>query len=121
MRSAARHAEDYQPGYFLARLAKDCPLLPARIWRPCHCTVNGGLDSETHDWRGTCDRYGHLVAEINGQPASLWRVWTSRDEITEAEFRYRTDAAAWDLANDPDAPFANPTEPVDVRAMKPIF
>lgn len=116
-----RHPNDPQPGFFLTRLVKGGPLMPARIWRPCVCTVNGGEDGAEHDWQPTCDRNPPLAAEVNGQPHDVDRVWMSRDVITEAEYRYLMDTAAWDRANDPTAPMANPAQPINPLTVKPLF
>jgi hypothetical protein len=113
-----RHPNDPQPGWFLAKSGKDHPLMPARIWRPCVCTIGG---EDEHDWQESCDRYPALAAEINGQPADVDRVWMSRDVITEEEFRYLTDTAAWDRQNDPAAPLANPNKPIDPLTVKTLF
>jgi len=102
-----RHANGIRPGFFLTKLVKDGPLLPARIWRPCHCTVNG---EETHDWQPTCDRFPALLAEANGKPADVMTVWMYHDEITEAEFWQRT-----------NNPITNPNQAVNLRAEAPIF
>lgn len=119
--TAPRVNEHYQPGYFLCRAVKSGPLMPARIWRPCCCTVGGGADNDEHAWTPECDRYPPLVAEIAGEPADIYRVWMSRTEITEAEYRLKLDQAIWDQHNDPDAPFANPTRAVNLRDLPPVF
>ena len=95
--------------------------LPARIHRTCHCTLNGGDESAPHPWRDTCDRYPQLEAEINGRPASVDRVWTSGEEIDEAEYRYLMDDRAHARAHRPDSPEANPRQAVDFDTLEPPF
>ena len=91
----------------MTRIVRGGPLLPARVWRPCVCTVNG---EDEHDWQLSCDRNPPYQAEINGQPANVDRVWWSRDEITKADF--------WRRMNNP---VTAPNKPVNLRTQAPIF
>lgn len=116
-----RHPDAVHPGFFTMRLVKGGPLVPARIWRPCHCTINGGLDNEAHDWRPDCDRWHRLEGEAAGKPAPVDIIWQFGQFIDQAEFEYLTDVAEWDAHNDAASPHANPREAVDLRAMRPIF
>lgn len=116
--NAPRHINDPRPGFFLVRKVRRGPLVPARIWRPCHCTING---EDEHAWRDTCDRYPGLSAEIDGFPVEIDQVWHYGKEVDEQEFNYRTEATAWDKRNDPDAPAANPDQPIDLMTVKPPF
>ncbi|MDB5243748.1 MAG: hypothetical protein JWP57_4374 [Spirosoma sp.] len=93
------------------RLVKDGPKVAARIWQD-----DNGL------WR----------AEINGEvqePAGadpyrargVLRIWHSGRRCTEGEYRYRLELKAWALANNPDHPAANPSRPISLKRMPPIF
>ena len=73
-----------EPGFWLVRLNKNAPWLPARIWRPCFCTVHG---EKEHDWTPDCDRFAPLLAEVDGvriHPVTLWH-WRGKS-IPRTEF-----------------------------------
>ena len=91
----------------------------ARIHRTCHCTIHGGDDSTPHPWRESCDRYPHLVAEIDGEPASIERVWTARREIKQHEFDYLTAVSRHIEEHEPDAYDADPYKPIDWNTLPP--
>jgi len=114
-----------QQGFYVIRLVKGGPLVPARIWRPCACTVPNGDDAidpnALHEWRETCDRFPHLRGEIDGKHADLWMVWTSGRPTTEANWRYMTDVSRWARAHAPHEPEAQPRETVNLAAIPPIF
>jgi hypothetical protein len=87
-----------QPGWYLARLVKRGPLVPARIWR---------FD-------------GRFYAEVAGRavdPLALWPRVAARP-ITEDEY-HRLVAEAARCA--PDEPAANPTKPVNLAALPAVF
>jgi len=83
------------------------------------CTVNGGDQNEPHPWRGSCDRYPHLVAEIDGKPASIERVWTAREKIEQHEFDYLTDVSRHINEHEPEAYDADPYQAVDFNTAPP--
>jgi len=109
-----RRIDDPQCGHFRTRLVKGGPMVPARIWRECRCTVNG---ETPHDWRDTCDRYPPLTGEIDGSPAEVERVWTSGEAIPEREYRFMVADAEWCRQNAPADPKSSPRQPVDFRSM----
>ena len=116
--SEARRIDRPEPGLFVMKFVKGGPEIPARIWRPCCCTVNGGDEQVLHDWRETCDRYPHLQGEIAGKPADLWRVWGSGRRTTEPHWRYLSDVRKWAEAHAPDDPAANPGQPIDLKQVR---
>ncbi len=89
----------------------------AKIHRTCHCTINGGDESASHAWRMTCDRYPQLEAEIDGRPADVERVWTSGEDIDEAEYRYLLDDRAHARLYRPESPEANPFKRIDFDTL----
>jgi hypothetical protein len=103
------------------------PRLGARIWRPCMCGPSSAETFEEHDWRDGCDRFGPLTCDVDGvrqdppvdrtHVPMLEKVNLYGEEITEAEYCYLVDGAAWDRENRPDAPAANPTKPIDLLKM----
>lgn len=117
-----RDINDPRPGFFLVKKVRGGPEVPARIHRPCCCTVNGGDDNESHEHQPTCDRFPPLRAEIDGEPAPVLRVWLfGRKEISEADYRYRRDVGTWARTHAPDDPAANPDQAVDMMTAKPLF
>lgn len=112
-----------QIGFFRTRLVKGGPYVPARIHRPCHCTVNGGDANTEHPWRDTCDRHPPLQGEQDGKPISAFALWPRviGSEITEAEYRFMTADAEWCRAHAPQEPAANPGQRLDLRSQPPIF
>ncbi len=112
-----------RPGFFTDKLVKHGPLVAARIHRPCNCSINGDGDEwSSHPWQESCDRFPHLVAEIDGNVEDdLERVWMWGKEIDEADYQYRLSSAAWDTQYDPDSPGANPGKPIDTMSIRPLF
>jgi len=102
----SRPVSQPRPGYFLARLIRNGPFIPARIIH------EGGLWS----------------AEINGEvfeasadPAMAPRVftiWHSAQEISEVEFDHRMKALR---AARPGDPIRSPREPINLVALPSIF
>lgn len=109
------------------------PRVGARVWRACTCTIHGGPDGAEHAWQDDCDRHPPLICDVDGirydPPLNRADVpmiekvelYSEDEPITEAEYRYLLDAAAWDRAHQPGAPAANPTKPIDLLNAKPIF
>lgn len=121
-RGFARTMNEPQPGLYRMRLVKGGPWVAARIHRTCHCTVNGGDASDAHEWRDGCDRFPALQGEVDGRSRDPVSIWHSRIErIDEAEYRFLTDAAAWDRKHAPEAPGANPDKPIDPLTTPTLF
>lgn len=116
---------DGQPheGHFVTRLVKGGPEVPARIWRPCHCTINGGDDNRVHDWRDSCDRFPALACEVDGRPVDPLEAWTwlAKQPIGRAEFEFMTADAEWCRQHAPDDPKASPRQKVDWNAINISF
>ena len=110
-----------KPCFRQVKEVKDGVFVPARIHRTCHCTINGGDESAAHPWRDSCDRYPHLLAEINGRPTGVDWIWNSGEEIDEAEYHYRMAVFEHDRRHRPDSPEANPSQPIDLLTLTPPF
>lgn len=115
--NAPRIIDQEQPGFYQLRLVKNGAYVAARIFRECHCTVNGGADCAAHDWCESCDRFPPLRAEIDGEDAEPQRVWISGRPIPEAEYRFLIADAAHCRAHLPSDPKANPRKAVDFHSM----
>lgn len=112
-----------EPDFYWTRLVKGGPKVPARIWRPCCCTVNGGDEQVEHDWKDTCDRYPPMrctVAGFDRDPVEEWPSLAGRT-IPESEFRYLTDCMEWDRQHAPTAPLANPRQSISLGDMPSLF
>ena len=117
-----REIDRPEPGFFKLRMVSAGPFVPAIIYRTCHCTVNGGDDSAPHPWRGTCDRYPRLEAEINGKSVEVLRVWQSGRPIDQAEHEYLCADREWCHRHAPARlEAATPRDYFRVDLMKPIF
>ena len=103
-------------GFYLVRLVKDGPQMPAVIFRPCPIEP----DPETFQW---IDRRAPLQAAIAGEEVPMGRVWPhcARWPITHAEFVYRTKVIEWAETYAPSAPEARPREAVDLNRLESIF
>lgn len=110
-------------GFYWTRFVRGGPRIPARIWRPCWCTVNGGDDQAEHEWQPTCDRYPRLRCLVGERERNALLAWPSLigRELPESEFRYLIAATRWEQTYAPHMPLANPTRPVDVGQMASLF
>lgn len=98
----ARQVDQPEPGYFLIRLVRKGPLVPARITR----------------------RDGVWQAIINGEPQregadpttaqGVLRIWHGGEVISEAGY-----LRAMHKARQPDA--LPPREPIDLTKLPPLF
>ena len=94
-------------GFWLVRLRKDGPLVPATITRhqtlfdPAHPTV-------------LMERSPHLSARIGFDYVPISDVWERRGTvITKAEYDYQMRLAAWARVHAPSDPRAKPRAPID--------
>ncbi len=108
-----------QPCLRKMRCVTDGPLVAARIYRDCRCTIGGGDDSELHPWTMACDRYPHLEAEINDKPVEPWRVWTWGEDIQQHEYDYLIKLRRHIDENEPWAGDADPYKPIDWSTLGP--
>ncbi len=85
----------------------------AIIYRPCPIEMH--VDAA---WQWI-DRWPHLVAEENGEPADVDRVWKSKNRISISKYILLRDQRAWDRAYAPESLGANPREPIDFNTLAP--
>jgi hypothetical protein len=102
-----------RPGWFRLRLVKGGVWCAARIW-----LATDAADPLTGE---ALERPAVLLAEVGDQPCDVDRVWLSGREISEAEYHYLRDAAAWDRANAPASPAANPREAISLNDLPSLF
>jgi hypothetical protein len=111
-----------EAGYFLIRLGRGRPLVPARIyWR----------DHEPGNEENKLDRWPlpALAGEIIGRYCDPVEVWTGRDReplqppagyTVERWYQYLVDDASWAKEHAPETPIAKPWRKVDYTAIPPI-
>lgn len=114
-------------GWFRTRLGPGGPLVPARLFRPCVCTVNGPA-AHPHVEAGIrpCDRFPPWLAQIGtaaptADPLAVAKVWTMRDEIDAPTWRHLMATMAWAAAHAPADPHANPRAAVDYDNVEVPF
>lgn len=109
-------------GYFVVRLVKGGPLVPARIVRLCHCTPVGGDEQRPHDWTEDCDRFPGCVGEVAGEPADASLIWETRKaEIPAERYAHLMRVREWAIRHAPDLPEANPRQPIDLNKLRALF
>jgi hypothetical protein len=123
----AERIDQPRPGFYSTHLVRGGIKVGVRIWfgRPI-------IDGEEQD------RSPRLCVEVDGRtdrldrdeqtgeplgrvPLDVDEVWPFCRPITEAEYRYLRRLAVWAQAHAPDHPAANPRDPIELRAMKPLF
>jgi hypothetical protein len=109
-----RRIDTPTPGFYRTRLVRKGPWVAALVYRPCAIEFN----PETFQ---AIDRYPPLLCLVDDKPAELARSWPFLHQITEAEYLYLVNAAAWDRAYQPSAPAANPTVPIDLNKLPAVF
>ncbi len=100
-------------GFYKRKLVKHGPFVAARIYIiPGDRNELGELESDDI-W----------CCEVDGEQRDPWDQWTwlTGNEITEAQYNYMRASADWDRENDPDSPFANPKQPIDISKTKSLF
>lgn len=108
----ARRIDLPQAGYWLVRLVKSGPLVPATITRhqtlfdPDHPAV-------------LMERSPHLSARIGFDYVSVSEVWERRGTaISKAEYEHQLRLAHWARHYAPGDPRANPREPVTAETLR---
>lgn len=107
-----------EPGFFKLRLVRAGVFVPARIRRPCQCSLFRGIE---HDWTDRCDRYRPLIATIGDRECSVDRVWTFGRFIDRDEYDYLMRLKEWAETEAPYLPEANPRKPVDMTELPSLF
>lgn len=103
----ARSMLSPEPGYWLIRLRRGAPDVPACIqWE--QTLHEPGRPSNR------MERSPVLTGRINGEIVPWERIWFTRGRpINQAEYDYRVALTEWAMANAPDEPAADATKPID--------
>ena len=112
----ARDVGKPEPGYFLMRLVRGGPQVPARI-----CRILPSTDHPEGLW----------WAEVNGEtyashadPSSapmVFRIWHGAEFSTAEEYQYRLKLKRWAETHQPDHPAAKPRAKIDRLKTPTIF
>lgn len=106
-----------QPGYWMLRLTRGGPEVPAAIIRVDLSHEPGNPENQLDRWP-----LERLVAYIGGREVPIERVWERRGRaITKDEYSFQLADAAWARQHAPDEPKANPEQRIDLNAIKTIF
>ena len=114
------------PGFYVMRLRRGAPLVPALIYQFCPMVlpqptaIHGPHPDEWCRPLDRCPRYGAL---IDGKPVPIDRVWTARSlrPVSPEEYAFRIGPLRrWARAH-PAMPEARPERPVDLAALPPLF
>lgn len=104
-----------QEGYWLVRLVKKGPLVPAAIIRE-HTTAEPGNPTNK------MERSPTLAAYIAGNPCDIDKVWLRRGApISEAEYKYQVADGEWARSYAPNDPKAEPNKPIDLLKSRTPF
>jgi hypothetical protein len=115
-----------RPGFYVIRLQRGAPLVPALIYQFCPMvipqptTVDG---PDPFEWCRPLDRSPRYGAQIDGKRVPIERVWTvtSLRRISPEEYAFRMGPLRrWARAH-PQMPEARPELPVDLAALPPLF
>lgn len=110
-------------GWYKVKLTRGGPFVPARVFRACCCTVEGGGESVEHEWTETCDRFPPPTCHVDGveREGYMERIRLYGKTIDEAEHDYMVADAAWARDHSPDDPKAKPAEKIDLNKTPSLF
>ncbi len=110
-----RQIDKPMPGYWMIRLAKGAPEVPA-------CIEYEQTTHEPGNPENVMERSAVLTARIRGEVVPIDRVWLRRGRtITKAEHDFQVADARWAERHAPAEPKANPDKPIDLNKLKPVF
>lgn len=104
---------DPEPGWFLRKLVKNGPLVPAKIW------LHQPVDQETGELIGD-EILRCTVGTRERNPDDEWTYLCGRP-ISESDYNFRIADAKWCREYEPSAPEANPFTPIKLRDLPPLF
>lgn len=109
---APRRVDQPEPGYFRIRLVKGGPWVAATIERDQHGVWSAIIDNQRSS--GAAHTDPALATDV-------FRIWHYGERITPAEHAYLVERAAYCRLHMPDAPEANPTQPITIGRLPPAF
>jgi hypothetical protein len=115
-----------RPGFYVMRLKRGAPLVPALIYQSCPMVVPQptAVDGpHPADWCQPLDRPPCCGALIDDEPSPVERVWMARSlrPVSPEEYAFRVGPLRrWARAH-PGMPEARPDKPVDLAALPSLF
>lgn len=105
----SRVIDQPQPGFFLLRLVRKGPWVPAAI---CH---------DSDGWHAVINgERGDSHADPAHAPG-VFRIWHGGRVCTEAEYHHRLHVRAWAEQHMPQHPAAQPRAAIDLQSLPPLF
>ena len=115
-----------RPGFYVMRLRRAAPLVPALIYQLCPMvmpqpTALHGPDPE--EWCRPLDRSPRYGALIDGTGVAIDAVWTARSlrPVSPEEYAFRIGPLRRWARTHPLMPEGRPEQPVDLAALPPLF
>ena len=110
-----------RPGFYRMRRVKGGPFVAVSIGPRCPMVLpDQYIDPD--EWCRPYDRSRPLIAWVDGVgDADPWKVYPRCHPVDQAEFLYLVDSRAWARIHTPQAPEANPTAPINIEKVAPIF
>jgi hypothetical protein len=115
-----------EPGFYVMRLGRGAPLVPALIYQLCPMVVPEPqlvVGPHPDDWCRPLDRSPLLRARIDGREVAVDRVWTSRSlrPVSAAEYAFRVGMLRRWARQSRQMPEARPHRAVDFASLPPLF
>jgi hypothetical protein len=96
-------------GYYLLRLVRQGPLVPAQI------VCVDGL------WHAEIDGVAYAAAADPAEAPKVFDIWLRAARTTPEEYAHLLVVAEWARKHQPDHPAANPGKPISLGNMPPLF
>lgn len=113
-------------GYYATTLVRGGPRVAVRIWFGLP-VIDGEEQDRAPGWHveidGRTDRWERDDTGYRCRvPLEAERAWPfcAKDQVTEAEYRYLIEHAAWIREHQPDHPKAHPRKPIDFNKHLPF-
>jgi hypothetical protein len=124
--TAARILIRPQVGFYVMRLRRGAPLVPAIIYQLCPMVIPQPMNvtgPHPDDWCRPLDRSPRFEARLDGTRVEIDRVWTARSlrRVSRVEFEFRSGPLRRWARENPSAPEATPHRSVDLSAIPPLF
>jgi hypothetical protein len=116
-----------RPGFYVMRLRRGAPLVPALIYQSCPMVLPQPTalhGPHPDEWCRPLDRSPRYGALIDGKRVALDRVWTARSlkPVSPAEYAFRIGPLRrWARGQPERMPEARPGEPVDLALLPPLL
>ena len=110
MNERPRPVDTPEPGYFLMRLVRGGPHVPAQIIQHADGQWQAVIDGEA---RGSHPDPAYAV--------DVFRIWHSGARTTSDEYHHRLRMKSWAQKNMPEHPAANPRKAITLTKLPPLI